>query len=307
MEPNEMEKFINVVDFDTALKYIDTFLDFYADVISKHHYDDVNTQREADARIIFQMFFSKALHFKKLLEGVEYQGNSSRLNRIVDPTLLLTLVRNQYECLCLFELINVIPDSNDKKNFLSMMHQISGLKYRQRFVEQVTMQENIKKLRLENIEINQDIQLIWASSVFKKLEYKTKDKVKKWIKSKEYQLYFKSDTVIEKLGWKDFADKFGMKKGSIDNLYMYFCMNAHPSYSSIMQFRDAFAKENPEFVNLALFASHTFLIFLSVFLADYMRLFPAIVDDFKKLDKKEKFLITAFNDLFREEKWKAKF
>lgn len=303
MEAKEIEKLINVENIDTARKYIDIFLEFYVDVIYKHHYDDVETQREADARILFQMFFSKALHFKHMLAGVEYQGGQLRMNSLVDPTLLFTLVRNQYECLCVFELINVIPKSDDQKNFLSLMHQISGLKYRQRFVEQATLQDNIQKLRLESIEINQDIHLVLSSSVFKKLHYKCKDKVKRWIKDKEYQLYFRSDNEIEKLGWKDFADKFGMKKELVDNLYTYFCMNAHPSYSSIMQFRDAFAKEKPEFVNLALFASHIFLVFLSIFLVDYMRMFPSVVIDFSKLDGDKKILLTALNNLFREEKW----
>lgn len=303
----DLDKFINVENIDVVKKYIEIFADFYVDVIYKHHYDVVSTQREADARIIFQMFFSKALHFKHMLEGVEYKGDQFKMNSIVDPTLLFTLVRNQYECLCLFELINVIPDSDDKKSFLSLMHQISGLKYRQRFVEQATLQANIKKLRFENIEINQDVNLILSSSVFHKLNPKSQDKVRKWIKDKEYQLFFKNDEEIQKLGWKDFANKFGMKKDCVDNLYTYFCMNAHPSYPSIMQFRDAFAKDNPEFLDLALFASHTFLIFLSVFLVDYMQMFPAIVNDFKKLDEDKRMLLTAFNDIFREEKWNAKF
>ena len=169
MGVNDIYKFVNVENIDVAKKYIEIFADFYADVIYKHHYDVVSSQREADARIIFQMFFSKALHFKHMLEGVEYEGNQFKMNRIVDPTLLFTLVRNQYECLCLFELINVIPDSDDKKIFLSLMHQISGLKYRQRFVDQATSQSNIKKMRFENIEINQDINWILSSSVFHKL------------------------------------------------------------------------------------------------------------------------------------------
>lgn len=201
MGVNDIYKFVNVENIDVAKKYIEIFADFYADVIYKHHYDVVSSQREADARIIFQMFFSKALHFKHMLEGVEYEGNQFKMNRIVDPTLLFTLVRNQYECLCLFELINVIPDSDDKKIFLSLMHQISGLKYRQRFVDQATSQSNIKKMRFENIEINQDINWILSSSVFHKLNQKSQDKVRKWIKDKEYQLFFKSDEEIQKLGW----------------------------------------------------------------------------------------------------------
>lgn len=127
------------------------------------------------------------------------------------------------------------------------------------------------------------------------------------LKCKDYQLYFKSENEIKKLGWRDFADKFGMKNNCVSNLYTFFCLHAHPSYPSIMQFRDAFAKNNPEFLNMALFASQTFLIFLSVFLVDYMRLFPTIVEDFKKLDADTQKLLIAYNDFFREDKYKATF
>ena len=58
MGVNDIYKFVNVENIDVAKKYIEIFADFYADVIYKHHYDVVSSQREADARIIFQMFFS---------------------------------------------------------------------------------------------------------------------------------------------------------------------------------------------------------------------------------------------------------
>lgn len=75
-------------------------------------------------------------------------------------------------------------------------------------MDQAALQSNIKKMRFENIEINQDINWILSSSVFHKLNLKSQDKVRKWIKDKEYQLFFKSDEEIQKLGWKDFANKY---------------------------------------------------------------------------------------------------
>ena len=75
-------------------------------------------------------------------------------------------------------------------------------------MDQAALQSNIKKMRFENIEINQDINWILSSSVFHKLNQKSQDKVRKWIKDKEYQLFFKSDEEIQKLGWKDFANKY---------------------------------------------------------------------------------------------------
>lgn len=69
-------------------------------------------------------------------------------------------------------------------------------------MDQATLQSNIKKMRFENIEINQDINWILSSSVFHKLNQKSQDKM-----DKGYQLFFKSDEEIQKLGWKDFANK----------------------------------------------------------------------------------------------------
>lgn len=300
MNAKEIDDYINVIDFNVANKYLKLFTKSYGDIIFKHHYDPVKSQREADAHILLQMFFSKALHFQQVLKGVMFHNENIIMNKIVDPTILFTLVRNQYECLCLFELVNIIPDSDDKKDFLSLIHQVSGLKYRQRFSQNVTTQENQDKLVIESEEIQQDIDIILSSKVYQKLDSKSQNLVRFSLNKRDYQLYFASEEKLIKLGWKDFADKFGMKKTCIDNLYAYFCLHSHPSYVSIMQFRDAFAKDNPEYINMALFAAQFFLIFLSVFLVDYMRIFPSVLADFQSQDSETKVLLTAFNNIFRE-------
>ena len=46
-------------------------------------------------------------------------------------------------------------------------------------MDQATLQSNIKKMRFENIEINQDINCILSSSVFHKLNQKSQDKMDK--------------------------------------------------------------------------------------------------------------------------------
>lgn len=304
MKENKFERYINVADMESAKEYLQIFIDFYCKMVLAHHYDTVRTQREADAHIVFQMILSKAMNFKQLLDGVEYKGQHIKMKRIMDPTLLFTLVRNLYETLCAFELINIIPDSEEKKNFLFLIYQISALKYRQRFSSNITLPDNFHKQQIEAEEINDDIQKIYSSPVFQRLDQKYKDKLNSFISKKQYQLYFKNDTAIDKKDWKDIAVIFGMKKECVENLYTYFCLNAHPSYAAIMQFRDAFSKENPEFINLALFAAHTFLIFLSVFLVDYMRMCPTLIGDFKRLDEEKQALLTAFNDIYREDEYK---
>lgn len=190
MDEKYIKMLIDLDNFEDANYLLDVFLDYCGDITYYHHYDPVCTQREADAHIIFQMFFSKALHFKHMLKGVGFQKDNYMLNTIVDPTLLFTLLRNQYECLCLFELINIIPNSDDKKDFLSLIHQISGLKYRQRFKEQATTPESQSKCMKEADEIEHDMDKIYSSSVYQNLSQKSKDKVRLAIKNKEFQLFF---------------------------------------------------------------------------------------------------------------------
>lgn len=112
-ETRNIEKMVMLEDLSTANEYLDLFMSFFIEVIRNHHYDSVKSHREADAHILFQMFFSKTMHFQHMLQGASFQTSNVAINRIIDPTLLFTLVRNQYECLCLFELINIIPNSEE--------------------------------------------------------------------------------------------------------------------------------------------------------------------------------------------------
>jgi len=76
---------IDLDNLEDANYLLDVFLDYYGDVIYYHHHDPVYTQREADARIIFQMFFSKALHFKHMLKGVGFNNGNFILNTTAVP------------------------------------------------------------------------------------------------------------------------------------------------------------------------------------------------------------------------------
>lgn len=71
---------------------LEKYIDFIFAVIRKHHYENVDTQAKADSKIIFQMFFTKAINIRKTLEGLEYDNGKYKLNGIIDPTILYALV-----------------------------------------------------------------------------------------------------------------------------------------------------------------------------------------------------------------------
>lgn len=150
---------------DACRKMLDKYCSCFFEIILKHHYDHVSTQAQADTRTLFQMMFSKALNVQLLLNGIEYDNGKSRLKNIIDPTVLYTLVRNMYEALCAFELVNIIPDTDDKRTIVYHLFKISGLKYRQRFFTSENMTpERLELCNTENQEINESIDIIRKNS-----------------------------------------------------------------------------------------------------------------------------------------------
>lgn len=127
------------------------------------------------------------------------------------------------------------------------------------------------------------------------------NKLNKAIDDKIYQLIIENNKVIFP-GWKSIASKFGLSGQLIGNIYTYFCLNAHPSYISLMQYRDAFSIKKPEFIQLALMAVRYALSFMSIFLVDYIKLFPQIKDTFKSLPEKQQVLLEFFHILIRGKK-----
>src|SRR5258706_13495923 len=98
-----------------CLAMIDIFRDFLFEVILKHQHDKVDSQADADAQIIAQMMLSKLIHIRNLLEGVGFESSKGKLNPIVDPTIIASLVGNIYETVGTFNLIYVHSKNADEK------------------------------------------------------------------------------------------------------------------------------------------------------------------------------------------------
>lgn len=297
--------FVEITDqssFNSVKRFLKIMLDFYLDVIAKHNYDEVNTQSKADAKMLFQMFFSKGAYIYQLLDGVSFNGKEIGLMPIIDPSVIFTITRSMYESLCAFELINIIPDTNDKKTIAYQLFVISGLKYRQRFYSDNLLEEQKKKYAEENQAIKDAEGIIRNTPLYKSLSPKYKKIIDEAIKDKNYQIVIE-DNKAKKLGWKDIALKIGLKEESLNEIYTYFCLNAHPSYISLIQFRDAFGIERPEFISMGAMAAKYATIFMSVFLSDYIRLFPKIKDNFNNLPQIERILLDLYNRMMRGEKY----
>jgi hypothetical protein len=85
-------------------------------------------------------------------------------------------------------------------------------------------------------------------------------------------------------------------------MYSYFSLYSHPSYISIIQFKDAFndnIEQQNQFVSTAV---RNIIVLMSFIIADFCELFPTCNDLIKSMDKAKRNLVFFFDNDFRDKK-----
>ena len=289
----------SVNSIESSHELMNIFLEYFYNVISKHHEDPIYIQAHVDAKIVFQMIFTKAIHIKKLLEGVGFKSRfGGKLNPIIDPTSIAPLIRTLYETVCVFHLIYILPDSQQKKDLVYNLWVSSGLKYRQRF--NFSLPGSLEKLEQERILIERIKEEIENTDLFKSLTEKNKSKILIKLKEKDYKISF-TGLDINFLSWQDVSGTMDFKNDIFANIYSYFSLYAHPSNVSVFQFEMMFSKEDEAYKRLTITSMKYCFALLSLFVADYIKLFPNILETFNKQDLVSQIVLNFHNQMMRGE------
>lgn len=284
-----------------CLDLFDIFLEHLWNVIQDHHEDKVYSYANKDAKILNQMMFTKLTHLKKIVEGVGYTAqNGDHLNEIVDPTIVASMTRNIFETVAVFNLIYRNTTSEDEKAIIYGLWVSSGLKYRQRFQSAATTPENIKKIADEQKQIADIEKEIKDTALYKSLDAKNQGKIDEKLKKKDFKIRFDGKEVIY-LVWQDMCDVMGLNKDIFENIYTYFSLYSHPSEVAVFQFESMFSKENEGFKQLTTTNLKYCFSLMSVFVADYINLFPQVKDTFEKLEIYKQIAINAHNKMLRDD------
>jgi hypothetical protein len=284
-----------------CLDLFDIFLEHLWNVIQIHHEDKVYSYANKDAKILNQMMFTKLTHLKKIVEGVGYTAqNGDHLNKIVDPTIVASLTRNIFETVAVFNLIYRNTKSEDEKAIIYGLWVSSGLKYRQRFQSAATTPENIQKIADEQKQIADIEKEIKDTALYKSLDAKNQGKIDEKLKQKDFKIRFDGKEVIY-LVWQDMCDVMGLNRDIFENIYTYFSLYSHPSEVAVFQFESMFSKENEEFKQLTTTNLKYCFSLMSVFVADYICLFPQVKDTFEKLEIYKQIALNAHNKMLRDD------
>lgn len=285
-----------------SIETIELYADFLINFIYHHHKTVYKNKQENEARLIAQMIFSKTIHIKKLLSGVEFNSKTGiKLNKIIDPTVIACLVRNIYETVAIFNLIFRNTAEGDARNIVYNLWVIAGLKYRQRFESIITTEENREKLEREKNNINEFISEIHSTTFYKQLDERNKNKIDTKIKEKDYLVHI-SINDIKFLSWQDLAQIIGVKNNGFEAMYTYFSLYAHPSNVSVFQYNDIFQRQ-ADFEDLTAFNLKYLFFLLSIFCGDYINLFPKTIEIFNRQTLISQIIMNAHNLFIRGDKY----
>lgn len=273
MTKEQFDTYYNPNTIENCRHYLGVVLDAYFVMMDKTHQSVVHTAREQYAQIILQMFFTKGLAASKLLEGLSYTHGDVTLNPIIDHTLLFILARNLCETLTAFELIAMLPDSDEKRTIMERLFENSGYKYRLRLYS-----PEMQLVHKEQYETEQKIVQDAKATILKTSYYQTLPKeqqklLRDLIKRKSYQVIL-STNEVRQLSWQEALSIYVAPNGLFDNIYTYFSLMTHPSIIAMNQFDQAFAKDDPEYPRLCITAILYILSFMSMFLQEYIAIFP---------------------------------
>lgn len=289
----------SIKDCDELLKI---YSSFFFKTLQKHQQDEVDTTANAQAKIILQMMLTKVLHLRSVIAGIHYIGeDGTELKEIIDPTSLAVLIRNVYETVGMFNLIYRSTTTPDEKLILYNLWVHAGLSYRQRFAAVATSGENKKKAEEEKQLMEQLVNEIKATALYKDLNEKNQNKILQKIKDKDYLIKFDGKEVIF-LHWQDLTTLLGIEN-LLDKIYTYFSLYSHPSNVSVFQFADMFAKTSPEFIPITTFNLKTLFVFVSCFIADYINLFPKVLATYNELPLVHQIAINFHNKYARGNKY----
>lgn len=198
----------------------------------------------------------------------------------------------------MFNLIYINTKSIDEKLILYNLWVHAGLKYRQKFESSARGDDSRKKLEDERKNMLRLVEEIENTELYKSLDEMDKIKIKKKLKEKDFKILF-TNKKVEFLNWEDLVKTMGIKENIMGSMYTFFSLYSHPSNVAVFQFKDMFQINNPKFLELTNFNTRNLFFLLSIFIADYVKLFPYMLKVFNSMDLKDQMIINYYNVLAR--------
>lgn len=298
LSKEELELYLNfkpttICDYQNYLRLIS---DAYFEMVSQTQMlqQELEGIQNYFAKMTMQMFFTKALATINLLDGVGYVGRTCTLPPIHDHSLLFIIARNFCETVAAYEVLFLLPDTNEKRVILENLFICSGNRYQLRLFSESMHTKYSNEYSIVNKNIKVTKAQIKNTSYYKSLSLEQQENIKSAIRTKNYKLLLLDDEV-KIMSWQECLNHFVSENDIMDRIYTYFSLHTHPSIRGMEQFDAAYEMVNPESTNLSIVACQSIISFMSMFLQEYIKLFPKAKEVFDQKSDFEKRLLTMYD------------
>lgn len=297
----EVQRLVQMNTIEDCKQYMKVMLDFYFDVFLSPSGRNASSSIENDRNLWLQTMFSKGCQFVSLLDGVGYSKGLNYLNPIIDFSVLFTIARSVYESLIIFELLFVRPKTEEQQTIVYNLFMAHGLSERLKDLDEDAKNINQARVLEEQKNIEECKKAIEGTELYGILDEQTKAIINNAFGQK-YRYLFKDDNSLEFIKYENAYTLLNVKENLFNSIYSFFSLHGHPSYLSLIQFRDAFKDDYRADIDMAKHATQCVLSFMSIFIVDYMKINPDIKTMYDKLEEPRRFAIGMYEDAMRGEK-----
>lgn len=254
--------------------------------------------RDSDSVVMMHMFYAKGASFLQLLDGFPFVDDGKEIGRIIEPTLLYSLARDMYEALCAFELVFVLPNTEEQKMIAYSVFYISSMKERANYKHQTEKSRTIAAEEAEDIEKAE--RQIEATVYYQLLPDKDKQFLLAKMNSPHpvYRLLYEEHAVVP-VKWEDAYTTFGMREEMFGNVYAYLSLYAHPTAVAVTRFREMFIDPQYDIERKVSYAGMLVAQMLSVFVMDFCKQFDFAKEVYQQSDETTKCLVDLINIIAR--------
>ena len=295
----DIEDIISLKDIASCKRYMHLMLDFYFDAIEYSR--ECSSPMQLDANIWLQTIFTKACAFFNLLDGINYAKSGVELKTVLDPSLLFTIARRIYESVVDFNILYIQPHTLQQKEILYNLFISAGLSERLKNWDESLRTKYPERTRQEEKDIQNCRDAIENNALWTSLSKETQQIIRNALNFRKFRYKFNSANELTLIKWENAYAILKIRKDLYESMYSFFSLHSHPSYLALIQFRDAFASNVRQDVQMAIYATRCILSFMSIFIVDYMATFPKVRDKFNELGLPVRFAIGMYEDIMRGE------
>lgn len=267
------------------------------ELITKHHYDYINSDEEHDAKMILQIVHSKLSHILSACNGVTLLEDSTK--PIIDPSVHVIIGRNIFETVVFFNLLFMFYSRVDEKELVYKLWKLSSFKYRNRFA-QFAKSEAAKQVVQEEINAIQELENeIKSSQIYLNSNPQSKGQIEQAIKKKNFWIYIDNGEINASYGPQYLCDKMTKNHPILKEQYTRYSLFTHPSKETVNFFGNIFVNEEYKYFAGANLRVTNCLI--SMFICDYVKLFSNCKQTFDNMSEFSQIVCNFYNKQIREE------